>query len=507
MKILLINPPQVMHKRYGMPYVFQPLGLLYVAATLERENDVRVIDASLSGWKRVIETDSEYRLGLGIDELKGMISAEKPDIVGISVPFSLNARSAYEVASAVKEVGSGIVTVAGGVHVSVRPEEVLGQKNIDYVVIGEGETVSLELVRAIRSGGFDKLKEVKGIGYKEDGNAVVTKKTEVIEGLNNLAFPARHLVPMEEYFKASEARRSARDMFTYSNRSVSIMTSRGCPFECNFCSIHLTMGRKFRARTPENVLEEIGQLVKTYKIKHLNIEDDNLTFDRSRAGKIFDLITENKFGITWSAPNGIRADTLDESLVIKMKNSGCMRVFVAPESGSQRVVNEVIGKKMDLKKIEAAVVLLAKHNISVDGSFIIGLPGETKKEIKETIKYALKLKKMGMSLAGFHIATPYYGTKLYEQAKNLNLLRKDAGNDLFSTFEPLIGTNEWTPEELSRLQKKASRLVNGNFKERMLSPLRKNYPRMYNTLRVVKRGVFFVIGFPLKVFSRLILKV
>lgn len=139
-------------------------------------------------------------------------------------------------------------------------------------------------------------------------------------------------------------------IYTFSEGWASLFTSRGCPYNCNFCTINLTMGRQFRPRSPENVFAEIKQLYEKYGIRHINFEDDNLTMNKERAEKIFDLLIKNKINITWSTPNGIRVENIDENLAQKMKQSGCRRVFVAPESGVQRVVSQIIGKSLDLKK-------------------------------------------------------------------------------------------------------------------------------------------------------------
>src|SRR3989339_110121 len=439
MRICLINPPQILDIRFGTPFVFQPLGLLYVAAALEKEHSVSVIDATLEDWRNLRKAGDKYYMGLNFNRLKERI----------------------------QELNPGVVVISGGVHPTVKPVETLESKNIDIIVRGEGEITVCKLLKALEKGKNGDYGKVKGIGYKTVGKIILTPVRTPIADLNNLPLPARHLVDMEGYFSALGERSGARDMYTYSRRTVSIMTSRGCPFGCNFCSIHLTMGRRFRARTPENIIAELKEVIAGYGVKHINFEDDNITFDRKRAEELFDLMIKNKFDITWSAPNGIRADTLDEKLIIKMKASGCKRVFVAPESGVQKVVDEIIGKKLDLKKIEEAVVLLKKHDIIVDGSFVIGFPGETIDDIKKTVKFALKLKKLGMSAAGFHIATPYYGTKLYTEAEKTGCLRKDLQNGMFSTTEALLETPEWSLKKIKELRAWADLRINQSFRRRM----------------------------------------
>ena len=494
MKVCLINPPQVLNRRFGMPYVFQPLGLLYVASALEKNFQVEVIDASLEGWQDPLSIGDRYHLGISFEELEKRIRDISPDIVGISVPFSINEASALKTASTVKAVDRKIVTILGGTHPSVRPMETLSSDDVDFVVIGEGEEAICELVRILESGRREALKDVKGIGYKDAGSMVLTSPRDYIRALDSIPFPARNLVPMEEYFLAAGAERAARPLYNFDERTTSIITSRGCPYQCNFCSIHLSMGRQFRPRSPENVIAEIKQVIKDYGVRHLNFEDDNLTLDKKRAKRIFELMTENKLNVTWSAPNGIRADTIDEELVRAMKDSGCRRVFVAPESGVQRVVTDLIGKDLDLKRIEEAVILFKKYGIIVDGSFVIGFIGETKKEIRETIRYALRLKRLGMSAAGFHIATPYYGTRLYEEAVQKGFLRADFDSSLLTTGEPLISTPEWDLDTIKRLHTRANWIVNYSLREKALSILRRCRP-VYAALKFMKTLYYWLTSF------------
>lgn len=469
MKVCLINPPQVSSTKYGRPYIFQPIGLLYVAAALEQYFSVEILDATLADWRSLKTVDGKHHLGLSFEQIAEEVHRRQPDIVGISVPFSINAQCAHSVCAQVKKVNPAIVTILGGPHPSIRPREVLADSNVDFVVRGEGELTMPELVKVIAEKQTSaQLGNVKGIGFRHNGEIVLTEPRPLIEDLDALPFPARHLVPMEEYFAAMQAGVGARTMYTCGDKWVSLITSRGCPYTCNFCSINLVMGDKFRARSPRNVLEEIRQVMTGYGVSHFNFEDDNLTLNNSRAKELFDLLAKAGGGVTWSTPNGIRADTLDEELVVKMQQSGCKRVFVAPESGDQEVVNNIIGKNQDLGKVLTAVQLLNKHGITVDGSFVLGSIGETKWNILRTIRYAKKLKKAGMNLGGFHMATPYYGTPLYDEAKRKGYLVQEE-DDKLSTWEALIETPDLSAKALCRLHKFAQWYVNLSFRQKLSS--------------------------------------
>ncbi len=305
----------------------------------------------------------------------------------------------------------------------------------------------------------DELKKVKGIGFVENGEAIITAPRPFIQDLDSLPFPARHLLPMKQFFEA------ARKMPISGNLrkpSVRMLTSRGCPYGCIFCSNPIVMGRQWRARSAENVVAEIEHIIATYGIRQIDFLDDNIAFDRKRLETICDLIVEKNLNIEWCTPNGIRADSLDSELLAKMRKAGCVSILIAPESGVQRVVDQIIKKKQDLRKVEEVVVAARKLGIKVGCFFIIGMIGETKDDIKATIKYAYKLRKLGADRFYFSYATPLYGTELYNQAKQGGFLKSTFSDEALSEVKPLIETPEFTCDDLLMLSAEAN-LVNTTF--------------------------------------------
>jgi len=241
------------------------------------------------------------------------------------------------------------------------------------------------------------------------------------------------------------------------------------------------MGKKWRGRSPENVVEELDQLIQTYKVKQIDFTDDNMTFDRKRMERICDLIVEHGLDIEWFTANGVRADTLDENLLRKMKLSGCRNLRLAPESGVQRVVDQIIRKNLDLRKIEQAVVLCRKIGIRVGCFFVIGLIGETKKDIEATIEYARKLRRMGANRFYFSFAMPQYGTQLYKQAKHGGFLGPDFNDEALSAAQPLIETPEFTIDDLRILGDEGNK-INPIFTRDKLTQAMRNPTR---TLRLL----------------------
>lgn len=479
MRVCLINPPRIQPKSWGKPNVFQPFDIAYVAAVLENQHKMCIIDCPTEGMKNLKQIDeARYQMGLTNEELADRIKRWSPDVVGITIPFSGWSKPAFNVAATVKGVDNGIVTVMDGQHSSARPSECLKSTNIDFVVIGEREHTMSELVETIEKGTKQDFRRIKGIAFKENGETVVTPPRPLIQDLDSLPFPARHLLPMQAYFDAVKSR-PIREVIH--KPWASMITSRGCPYNCVFCSMHIVMGKQWRGRSPENVVDEIEQLVETYNIQQIDFWDDNMMLDKKRAETIFDLIVERGIDIEWYTPNGVRADTLDESLLTKMAASGCKKIRIAPESGVQRVVNQIIEKNQDLKAVERAIVLCRKLGIKVGCFFVMGLIGETKDDIEQTIRYAYKLKQLGADIFHFCIATPLYGTRLYEQAKRGGFLCGEITDEALSMAEPLIETPDFTADELRELCRRAN-LVNQDLTK----------DKLFKAIRDPREAVFFL---------------
>jgi magnesium-protoporphyrin IX monomethyl ester (oxidative) cyclase len=216
------------------------------------------------------------------------------------------------------------------------------------------------------------------------------------------------------------------------------------------------MGSAFRARSPENVVDELEILVKKYGAERISFEDDNMTFDRKRMDRILDLIKERGLKFEWNTPNGVRADRLDEDLIKKMKETGCFELCISPESGSQKVVDEIIGKHLDLKKVEEVVKICRKYDIEIGCYHVIGMVGETKEDLEKTYEFAKKLRSMGAKIF-CSIALPYYGTRLYKLAREKGYLLKSDMEELeygFLSGNAMIQTPEFSPEYIYELRDK-----------------------------------------------------
>ncbi len=470
MRVCFINPPRIQPKAWGKPNVFPPIAMASAAAVLEKKGHVvMVIDAPTEGWENLEELDAtKYRVGLSAQVIAGRISDWKPDVVAVEVPFSGWSKTAFEVVSIAKKVSKNIVVVLFGLHPSSRPEACLEDSEADFVVVGEPEVTIDELVEALQNK-VSSFNKIDGLGFRENGKVTLTAKRAFIQDLDTLPLPARHLLPMKVYSEAVK-QNPLRGEITKSYTIV--VTSRGCPFNCVFCTHSIVWGKQWRPRSPKNVVDEVEHVIKTYGIKQIDFADDNMTWSRERMAQICDLIVERGLHFEWFTPNGVRADTLDEALLRKMKKAGCKKIRVAPESGVQRVVTDIAKKNLELKKVEAAIVAARKVGIKVGCFFVMGLIGETKADIEETIRYAYKLKGLGAESFVFSIAMPLYGTAFYEQAKAGGYIRDGFCDYALAATEPLVETPEFSAEEISMLCMKANAINRTLTRKKVLKAMR-----------------------------------
>lgn len=468
MKVLLIQPPMSLFP-VDQPSVVPPMGLAYIASVLKRENvEVKIIDTIAEGLnhskQKMFKVTSHF--GLEWDEIKKRLSKENPDIVGISCPFSSSAKNAHKVAELVKTINKNIFTVMGGAHPSALPQDVLTDPNVDFVVIGEGELTMLELVQSLESSNFSGL---KGIAYRNNKKIVINPPRELISNLDELPFPERDLLPMKKYFKAL----SWHCQVVKHPRFTSIVSSRGCPGRCIFCSIHTVWGHKWRTRSPKNVVDEIELVVEKYGVKEIHFEDDNLTLNKKRMEAICDEIIARNLDIYWTTPNGVAIMTLDKHLLEKMKASGCYRLHFGIEHGDPEFRKKVVRKPISTEHAKNVVRWAKKAGIWTNGFFIIGLPGETEQTYLKTIKFA---KELDLDTASFFIATPYPGTDLYKFCIQRGYIPDEICWSSMRVITGIIKTENLDTEDLVKLQ-------NNAYKEFMIYRLR----RELNPFSIIKR--------------------
>lgn len=456
MKVLLINPNRSYPAGKLDPNIGLPLGLLYVAATLEQEqHQVSILDCLLSARTRIFPGKEWISLGLSEDEIRAQLREENPDVVGIGCMFTAQWSGAARMIELVDETLPQCPIVVGGPHATVAAREVLeNHPQVDFVIAGEGELSMPLLVKAIQNQKPEEYKTVPGLSWRGESGAICVNPSEKIRDLDVLPLPAYHLMGFDRLFELQKQGLYARD---HAFKSASLITSRGCPYTCTFCSIHLSMGRWWRPHSVDYVVRHIKLLTEQYGVRHLHIEDDNFTFRANRASEICKRLIDEKIRLTWDTPNGIRADTLTDELVGYMKKSGCIGIDVAAESGDQHVVTNIIKKHIDLQSIENAAALGKKHGLRMRCFFVIGFPGETKENINQTLRFAQRLFAKYNCAPMLNVATPLPGTVLATQVQKEGYLVTDIlpQNLIIATLgtkqgHGMIKTPEFDPEYIRR---------------------------------------------------------
>ena len=401
---------------------FPQIGLGYLAAVLEQNGyEVDVIDCQA--------------LNIHYEEFRHEIGKRKPDLVGFT-SITLTYKSALHLIEITKDLHPNCLTVFGGPHATFWDEEALQEcPSLDVVVRGEGEFTILELVQRIET--EQSFDDVKGITYKKGGNIIVNPDRRFIENLDELPYPARHLWPLESL-------RKVEDVFY-------LTTSRGCTSWCEFCQAVRIFGRRFRMRSPKNVVDEIEYLHKKYRATQFTFCDDAFTVDKSRVEELCDEIVKRNLKIIWNC--GTRVDMVTRDLLVKMKKAGCVSVWFGVESGSQKVLDEM-KKGISTNQTVKTVALVRELGLEPVPNVLLGFPGETKETAWKTIKFAEDLSPD--NIAFFNIATPLPGTPLYDRVKKNKWLRiKDF--DYYDCRTPIFETPTLTLKDQEELLEKAFR--------------------------------------------------
>ncbi len=428
-KIILMYPNFKWDKWLGITkWSMHPYNLGLIASIIEKEYGVSIIDANMEDLER--------------EEFLQVIKEKQPDVVGVSVITNEYANSGIEAARIVKQANPNIKVVIGGVSANSNPRPYIESPDVDYVVVGEGEYVFRDLCLFLDGkGSFPE----KGVWYKKDGKIIDKGRTDMIQDLDALPLPAYHLVDFMKY--ATTIQRESIDMpreLPYAR----IRTSRGCPYSCCFCEVGSISGKNPRMRSLQNVAKEIEWLIEKYGIKSIIFDDDNLIIDKERSKDLFRMMIEKKYNLKWNAP-GIAVYKLDEEIIKLMKDSGCQYLNIAIESGNERVLKDIIHKPLELKQAKEAIELIKKYDIDLCANFVVGFPGETWQEIRETIKFAEEL---DINYVKIYSATPFPNTELYKIVKNGGYLREDFDPNKHLWTDGWIKSSEFRPEDLRILR-------------------------------------------------------
>jgi len=445
---MLIFPPMA-NVRLTNNICALPMGIASLAAWLRERSglEVRALDSVVEGYRNVEDLDEEtIKFGLSYQEIGRRIEDYQPDLLGISTIFSSQFPFVREIAKRAREIDPDMTLVTGGTYPSFLPERALETSELDAVVIGEGELALSALIERINAG--RPLEGLPATAFKHNGDIRVNPARLVMEDLGGLPLPARDLFPVERYFQVDMPMQA----ISRRRRNLSIATSRGCPYKCRFCSstIHWT---RYRTRPVEAVLHELETLKRDYRIGEIKFEDDNLTFDRERAKKLFQGMIERGLDLVWNTPNGIAVRHLDDEMLALMKKSGCYELTLAVESGDPYVLKNIIRKPLDPDQAREAARRIKDHGIETAGYFIIGFPGETKDQVRRTLDLAVSL---ALDRVYIFMYTPLPGTPLAEQAVAEGLVRDGFDFERENNyFMPSVKLPDLAWEELVRMQRRA----------------------------------------------------
>lgn len=414
MKITLIYPPCIFPDKDRIVYS-HCLGLRGLSSFLKQDNkhQVAFIDALMLGFDNVKPYAGGFIAGLELQDIVDNVP-DDTELIGLSVPFSLLAPVAHDIVECLKMKFNDVPVVLGGAYPSTQPKLALTSK-ADFILVGEGELGFRDL-----ADGKDP-ENIQGLySCHKDVPESFTSGC-CVDDLDSLPFPDYSIPSMDKYFSISPRNTVGR--------TASLITSRGCPFDCEFCSIHPVYGKRWRGRTAENVLSEIQYLVENYNINLIEFEDDNFTMKPSRIAEILKGIirlNEKGHSLQWRTPNGVRIDTLNEEIIKLISKSNCQSITLALEHGNQEMLN-LMNKKLDLNKAYEVLKMFVKYGIDDITLFlIVGYPGETKERFESELEYLRKVRSLSPSISVIvNMIQAYPGTKLLERCKKEGYIKDD----------------------------------------------------------------------------------
>jgi anaerobic magnesium-protoporphyrin IX monomethyl ester cyclase len=450
------------------PYLTEPLGLICLASFLRQAYgdavNVSILDLYALGRHEAQPRDGMFVLGVNDPEtIREELRKRNPDLIGVTSNFTAYYLDSLEVAAMAKEACPDVPVIMGGAHATVEAEGILkAHSYIDGVVRNEGEKTLELLVAAIRN--KQPLADVPGLTFRAaDGNVVTNPSPPLIPDIDELPIPDRDFVDMDYYKHHNEK------CIWYVRKApvATIMTSRGCPFSCVFCSTNVMWKKKWRTRSMAKIVEEVEYLVAKYGIREIIINDDQFMTRKDRVHEFCDYFIKRKLDLAFSYDSGVSAWLVNEELLAKMKQAGFYSLRFPIESGNVNTL-KYIKKPINLPKAKALIDRANRLGFWTSGNFIIGFPYETREEIMDTVNFAYG---SALDLATFLIAKPNAGSGLYDSFKKEGLLEKKVvrASDFFRSD---YDTTTMTAEELNRIHARAS---SGWFPHKILF-----YARPYN---------------------------
>jgi anaerobic magnesium-protoporphyrin IX monomethyl ester cyclase len=428
MRVLLLSTPYPLEEN-PLP----PLSLAYLAGALRKEGfEVKILDYLVAGYNP--------------SKLRRELELYRPKLVGATC-VTLNYPIARRMLRLCKQFDPDIVTVIGGPHVTFALEEtLLPSPWIDLVCIGEGERTIVDLARAVEGGKDVHL--VSGVAFADGGKVVKTAPQSPVENLDDLPLPARELLPISRYLAL--------------NSPCTVITGRGCPYRCIFCSGRRMFGPKVRFRSPGLVVDEIEKIQRDFAFPQINIVDDTFTLNKRHATEVCEEMLRRNLKVKWSA--FARADTITPDLAQLMRKAGCEWVLFGVESADENILR-TIKKGITPADVELGVKIATEAGINVFNSFILGLPGETMDTALKSMAFAAEIHRRYGARYGFHILSPLPGTELYERPEQFSLRILTRNWSRYNANEPVTETPTMSPEMVKEVIGKYDRMIEEVWKD------------------------------------------
>ena len=444
--ITLVRPPLLVSKNTLQGPITPPIGLAYLASNLIASGHVvTVVDAVGEAPDKVSPLFNDTMLGSGllIHEIMDKIP-RNTDLIGVSGMFSGEWPYVRQMIKAIKKATPSIPVIGGGEHFTAVPEFIMETcPEIEYCVLGEGEETLVEL--ADRFATPEKLVNVAGLAIRNNGKVIRTPPRDRIRQIDEISPPAWDLVPIENYL--------IRELGFGVNRgrSMPLLATRGCPYTCVFCSSPFMWGTRWLARKPELVLDEIEFYLNEYDATNIDFYDLTAIIKREWIKAFCQLILERGLKFTWQLPSGTRSEAIDEEVSGLLYASGCRNLSYAPESGSPRTLRR-IKKKVKLERMLASMQGAVHNNLNIKANIIVGFPGETRREILETIWFLVKMAWVGVHDITISMYSPYPGAELFVEMKKRGKLTEFSDEYFFSlnSYSDVTMTTSWSDNVTSR---------------------------------------------------------
>lgn len=464
-KILLLHPPITLKKEDVLTFGFYPpLGLGYIASVLLKEEvDVEILDILVDGKNHVEDVgNGMVRLGLPKENITEILLTKKPKIVGLTNSFFSFSDDSGRLASIVREALPDAFIIIGG-SATTEVKRMLSNQVIDCVIVGEAEYIFRDVVACIAAGDIKKAQNISGTVWHVGTEVITNPSRELIQDLDALPFPAYHLLPMEKYIWQKQSNFAATMRWPL----MHMITSRGCVYNCNFCSTTRYF-QKFRARSIEKVIDEMKLLIKNYGIREFHFIDDYFMSDKKRVEKFCNMIIDSKMDIRWQISQGINIPHVDEELLELMQKSGMYLVGFPIESGCSETLR-YMRKPMNLDKVLRLIKKANELGLYTFGCFLIGFPEETRAQIQQTIDFIMN---SGLDYPKIAIVQPHHGTDLFPVYERLGLLDESTGGIKHGStfFHTEYNTLYLKADELNAIRRQAFKQFTQQRIKHMMTP-------------------------------------